>query len=464
MTFMLDFFLKTCYIAGMNDKLKKIILLLGDIGVLYLSLYITLIIRYQSLPNVQTWQSHITPFSIIFFVWIVVFFIANLYNLHLAVNNSKFIVTSIRSMLVAGLLSVVFFYTNPNLPITPKTNLIILIISILFFLLWRRAFNWVLGAYLPKNKIAFIGYNEQIKELIKIFNEKPHLGYIPSLVISKNKIDEKIFHEKNTYKLSKLIKEKNINTVILADDPHQSHAIRSSLFSCLHLNINLFSLPNFYEVITGKIPLDAINQMWFLENLNKGTKTFFNIFKRVSDIALALIILFLTLPFWLIIIIIIKYESPGSIFYFSRRSGKNKKIFNLIKFRTMRENGNNHAYTKKNDPRITKFGVFMRKTRIDEIPQVINILRGEISFVGPRPERPELIINLEKEIPFYNERMLVKPGLSGWAQIAEYHSPTVEDTIKKLQYDLFYVKNKSIYLDLVIMLKTILMIAKGGGR
>jgi len=129
---MLDFFLKTCYIAGMNDKLKKIILLLGDIGVLYLSLYITLIIRYQSLPNVQTWQSHITPFSIIFFVWIVVFFIANLYNLHLAVNNSKFIVTSIRSMLVAGLLSVVFFYTNPNLPITPKTNLIIfLIISIL---------------------------------------------------------------------------------------------------------------------------------------------------------------------------------------------------------------------------------------------------------------------------------------------------------------------------------------------
>src|SRR3989339_326380 len=109
--------------------------------------------------------------------------------------------------------------------------------GLLFFLLWRRAFNWVLGAYLPKNKIAFIGYNEQIKELIKIFNEKPHLGYIPSLVISKNKIDEKIFHEKNTYKLSKLIKEKNINTVILADDPHQSHAIRSSLFSCLHLNI-----------------------------------------------------------------------------------------------------------------------------------------------------------------------------------------------------------------------------------
>src|SRR3989339_603738 len=294
----------------------------------------------------------------------------------------------------------------------PRFPLSFLFGLLLFFLLWRRAFNWVLGAYLPKNKIAFIGYNEQIKELIKIFNEKPHLGYIPSLVISKNKIDEKIFH----------------------------------------------------EVITGKIPLDAINQMWFLENLNKGTKTFFNIFKRVSDIALALIILFLTLPFWLIIIIIIKYESPGSIFYFSRRSGKNKKIFNLIKFRTMRENGNNHAYTKKNDPRITKFGVFMRKTRIDEIPQVINILRGEISFVGPRPERPELIINLEKEIPFYNERMLVKPGLSGWAQIAEYHSPTVEDTIKKLQYDLFYVKNKSIYLDLVIMLKTILMIAKGGGR
>ena len=144
--------------------------------------------------------------------------------------------------------------------------------------------------------------------------------------------------------------------------------------------------------------------------------------------------------------------------------GKNNKIFKAIKFRTMREEGNDRRLTAANDSRITKFGSFLRKIRLDELPQVINVLKGELSFVGPRPERPEFIEKLEKAIPFYRERMLVKPGLSGWDQVSgEYHSPSYEDSLKKLQYDLYYIKNRSIYLDLSIILKTIATVLKGGG-
>ena len=136
----------------------------------------------------------------------------------------------------------------------------------------------------------------------------------------------------------------------------------------------------------------------------------------------------------------------------------------MIKFRTMSEDGNNRNPTTLNDRRVTTFGSFLRKTRIDEIPQVINVLIGDMSFVGPRAERPEIVSLLEKEIPFYRERMLVKPGLTGWDQISgEYHSPSQEDTIKKLQYDLFYIKNRSIYLDLSIILKTVATVLSRSG-
>ena len=204
--------------------------------------------------------------------------------------------------------------------------------------------------------------------------------------------------------------------------------------------------------------------MWFLENFNENNKIWFDRSKIIYDFILALMIFIITLPFWLIIAIIIKIESRGPVFFVMKRAGKNDKIFKHIKFRTMKEEGNDHSPTRSNDSRITKFGNILRKTRIDELPQVINILKGEMSFVGPRPERPELAFELEKQIPFYNQRTLVKPGLTGSDQVSgEYHSPSKEDSLKKLQYDLFYIKNRSIFLDLTIILKTIATVVSRGG-
>ncbi|PIR13655.1 sugar transferase [Candidatus Falkowbacteria bacterium CG11_big_fil_rev_8_21_14_0_20_39_10] len=453
----------------MNNNLKKFSLLIGDVAMLYLALYFTLLIRYSAQINQELWQGHFAPFSLVFVVWILIFYISDLYNLSLAVSNSRFFQLTGRSLAIAALLSIAFFYLNPNINIAPKTNMLIFVVvfAVLFFL-WRQFFNWSLKSYLPKNNIAIIGFNNQAMELISELKQKPHLGYRVSFVISRDFDQNNIDHIPVFSKISdlkNLIKAKAINTVIIASDPHKSDELRNILFGCLELKVNYINLPNFYEDITGKIPIEVINQMWFLENLSRGSRSGFDFIKRIYDIVLALAVFIITLPFWPIIALIIKMESSGPAFFISRRAGKNYKNFKLIKFRTMREEGNDRSLTKVDDNRVTKFGKLMRTTRIDEVPQMINVIKGEMSFVGPRPERPELIEELQKQIPFYNERTLVKPGVTGWDQISgEYHSPTREDTLKKLQYDLFYIKNRSIYLDLSIILKTIATILSQGGR
>ncbi|MBU1991677.1 sugar transferase, partial [Patescibacteria group bacterium] len=449
----------------MNNRLKKIALLGGDIIILYASLYFTLLIRYF---NADLLTIHLWPFSIIFLLWLIIFYIANLYNLNLAVNNFIFFQISSKALIIASLTSIAFFYLLPNIGIAPKRILFIYIIvfSLLFYL-WRQFYNWSLKAYLPKNKLAIIGCNKLVKELIDELQKKPHLGYIISLIAddtNENISINNIPIIKNLVDLPKLIKKDRITSIIFTIDPHQSPELRTALFNCLPLKINYFSLPDFYEIITGKIPLEAIDQMWFLEKLNESNKIWFDCFKKFYDFFLALIILLITLPFWLIIAIIIKTTNPGPVFFIMQRLGKNGKIFKLIKFRTMNEKNNDYSPTCANDPRITKFGSFLRKTRIDELPQLLNIIKGEMSFVGPRPERPELATELTKQIPFYNERLLIKPGLSGSDQVSgEYHSPSKEDSLKKLQYDLFYIKNRSVYLDLSIILKTIATVISRSG-
>jgi len=452
-----------------SNNIKKILLLLGDSFLLYFSLYLALLIRYQELPAKELWQSHFWPFTIIFIAWLIIFYITNLYDLRLAVNNGVFWQNSSRTWLITSLLSVAFFYLMPNIGIAPKTNLLIFVfIFALLFFIWRQFYNWSLKSYLPKNNLLIIGLNDEVKELAKELNERSHLGYVICAIISQEETFSEISGIKiiNSYKnLAELAKEKKISAIVISTNPHESAELREALFACLPLKISYFSLPIFYENITGKVPINVINQMWFLDNLSEGNKTTFDALKRVFDLILALLSIFITIVFLPLIGLIIKLDSKGPVFFTQIRLGKNGLPFRMIKFRTMREENNNRTLTVANDTRVTRVGSFLRKTRIDELPQLINIIRGEMSFIGPRPERPELVKELVKTIPFYQERMLVKPGVTGWDQVSgEYHSPTEQDTIKKLQHDLFYIKNRSYYLDFSIILKTIYTVFSKGGR
>jgi exopolysaccharide biosynthesis polyprenyl glycosylphosphotransferase len=452
----------------MDYRFKQFILFLGDLLVMNLALYFSLWLRYGDNPALGNWEKNWGPFVIVFLFCLVAFYISDLYDLHSAINNSRFFGRVGQSLVIAAILSVLLFYLVPFHNLTPKTNLAIFILVFAFLLiLWRQSFNSLLKSYLPRINLAVIGYNDLAEKIIRELKQKPQLGFSLSFILAEKSEHKEIDGTpifNNLRDLPALIAKRKINKIILAAAP-DSQELRTLLFECLPLKISFTNLADFYENVSGKIPLEVIDKMWFLENLSEGDKSSFDLFKRMTDLAMASIIFLVLLPFWLVIAVIIKLESKGPVFFIQTRLGERAKAFRMIKFRTMKTENNDQSPTQAVDHRVTRFGSFLRKTRLDETPQVINIIKGEMSFVGPRPERPELIEVLEKQVPFYRERMLVKPGVTGADQTSgEYHSPSYEDTMKKLQYDLYYIKNRSLYLDLSIILKTISTVLSRAGR
>ncbi|HPT08693.1 MAG TPA: exopolysaccharide biosynthesis polyprenyl glycosylphosphotransferase [bacterium] len=447
-----------------HTKLKQFFLLIIDILLLILSLRIALTLRFLDIPSAVVWQNHLKFFIPIFVLWILIFYINSLYDFRKIINQNKLIEQSTKGIAVAFVISIIFFYIFPDANMSPKTILLIFTISFyLLFLIWRLLFLMINKKYLPSINIAIIGYNEIILKIIQTIKKNKQLGYtIKFIQTEKNNVlvdiaeqyDLMIIDDVN--QLSRAIKEYKINILILEKDVSEMKELQKTLFNLLPTGISYYNLTKFYEEISGQIPIEILNKGWFLENLNLASKRNFERIKRLYDLVLATLLLLLTLPFWPLIILIIKLGSRGPIIFKQVRVGKNGQHFNFYKFRSMREENNNREITEKHDKRVTPFGQFMRKTRIDELPQLINVLKGDMAFVGPRPERPEIIKELSKNIPFYGIRNLIKPGITGWDQISgEYHSASINDTYKKLQYDLYYLKNRSVYFDLSIILKTI---------
>lgn len=455
-------------------RIKKLILLIGDVIILYASLVITLTIRYQGF-DFNIFKEHLLPFSIIYLLWLIIFYIHNLYDLDLAKNNIEFSSALIRALIIGGFISIAFFYLAPNITsitITPKTNLVlnILVFMVLFYG-WRYLFNFLAGSLKLKINTAIIGYNPQAIELAKEMIKNPQLGYKLKLIIKNHeeidKIDlPKIKITQGLENLKETLEEEKITTAIVAPEIYQSPDLIQNLFECIRYKIDFVNLSEFYENLTQRVPLTAINQVWFLENISQRQRTLYEFSKRIFDFVFASILLIISLPFWLIIALVIKFTSSGPIFYKQTRIGKEGKPFKIIKFRSMTKDAEKDGakWAEDDDKRVTKFGKFIRKTRLDELPQLWNIIKGEMSFVGPRAERPEFHKQLKANIPFYQERHLIKPGLSGWAQIKYGYGSTIKDSFEKVQYDLYYVKNRSFPFDLAIILKTINIILRGKGR
>lgn len=455
-------------------KIKKYILILGDIVILYASLIIALAIRYRGF-DFNIFESHLMPFSILYLIWLIVFFIHDLYDLDVAKNNVNFSSALIRALFINGLISVLFFYLAPQSlfgALTPKTNLFLnILIFVILFYGWRYLFNFLLGSLKIKMNAAIVGYNPQAIELAKEIIKSPQMGYKLKLLIKNSEpVDRTEIPEikiiQGLKNLKEILEQEKINIAIISPEVYQFPNLIQNLFDCIRYKIDFINLAEFYENFTRKVPLNAINQVWFLENISQGKREFYEISKRIFDLFFAFVLLIISLPFWLIIGLIVKLDSTGSIFYRQTRIGQQGKPFVLTKFRSMGKDAEKDGpkMAQKNDPRITKFGKFLRKTRIDELPQLWNIIKGEMSFVGPRAERPEFHQELKEKIPFYQERYLIKPGLSGWAQIKYGYGSSVEDNFEKVQYDLYYIKNRSFIFDLSIILKTINIVLRGGGR
>jgi exopolysaccharide biosynthesis polyprenyl glycosylphosphotransferase len=436
--------------------MRKITLFLIDIFLLYTSLVTMLAVRYDETFSEQL-QIHLIPFGVIFALWLIIFYIANLYDQHTFRNSANFYTNLFRAIVIAGVISTSFFYLIPIFGITPKTNLFIFIV--IFSVLdtaARTLFNYAAGKIF-KRSVLIVGDTPSTHETADFIIKNPQLGY--ELV--------EIINPDNIQHLKEAIDGQHINIIVISPEGYQIPELINVFYHALDKRIIFYDLLTFYERITGKVPLGAISQTWFLENLSEGQKHGYEFFKRIGDVVFGLVFGIISLIFYPFIIIAMQIDSPGPIFYRQTRIGRMGKTFQLIKFRNMIPNAEaktGAVWASENDPRITRVGNFLRKTRLDEIPQFWIIVKGEMSLVGPRAERPEFHKTLKREVPFYEERYLIKPGLSGWAQINYPYGASVNDAAEKLKYDLYYIKNRSIALDIGIILKTIRISLSQAGK
>jgi exopolysaccharide biosynthesis polyprenyl glycosylphosphotransferase len=452
-----------------NYKRRQFLLLFVDILLFYLSLFVALEIRTAGGLGFDSYREHVQGFVPILLIWVLVFYTAGLYSLDRPFGGLEFAGKTIAISATSVLLSALYFYLAPSISISPKTNLALF--SLFFtgaILGWRYGYGRVSRLFLPKVGVAFIGATQEALALAEEIELRSHLGYQARLFFDERALHlevAKVPLVSDATRLAQAIDEHEVDLVILTDGSLLTEDIQRRLFDLLEQRVRFMRLPDFYELLLRRVPIGAINEAWFLENIDLRAKRLYDVIKRILDFAGSLVVFAATLPLWLIAALAVKLESPGPVFFTQARLGRGSRPFTIVKFRTMRTTANDFRPTKEKDDRVTAFGSFMRKTRIDEIPQVLNILRGDMSFVGPRPERPELVKELEAAIPFYRQRLLVKPGITGWDQVSgEYHSPSIDDTFKKLQYDLYYVKNRSALLDASIVFKTVSTVFSRSGR
>jgi sugar transferase (PEP-CTERM system associated) len=263
-------------------------------------------------------------------------------------------------------------------------------------------------------------------------------------------------------------KRLKVNKVVVSLTERRGVFPLQEILNCKLSGIQVLDAPTFYEQMTGKLLLENITPSWFIFSEGFRVTTLRRVVKRMMDVLCSLLGIVLVLPLLPLLVLAIKVDSRGPVFFRQVRVGEGDKDFLVFKFRTMRQDAEQQTgavWAGEDDPRITRVGHFLRKTRLDEIPQLFNVLKGDMSFVGPRPERPEFVAMLKEVIPYYSERHFVKPGITGWAQVSYPYGSSVEDAIEKLRYDLFYIKHLCAIFDIFIILKTIHVVLFGkGGR
>lgn len=362
------------------------------------------------------------------------------------------------------------YYQVPYIAIENKMLTITLLIFFVFQSSWYSLYYYImkLPSFARKTLILGTGLKaERIGSFLNHTNDHYILkGYVSTRNDPITVPEFKIVANVNT--IIEKVKNDHIDTIVMALTEQRGNNVIDKLITCKLLGVNVIDLPSFYELLTGKLPVEEIDPSWLVNTYGLRITKFSKTSKRVFDLFFSFIVTLFSLPFLPIIALLIRLGSEGPVFYKQIRVGEMGKNFYIYKFRTMcqgAEKKTGIAWAKKDDPRTTKLGRFLRKTRLDEFPQLFNVLKGDMSFIGPRPERPEFVERINEVTPFYKERHFVKPGITGWAQIRYPYGASFGDAIEKLRYDLYYIKNKSFFLDILIVFETIKVIVfRRGGR
>ncbi len=424
------------------------LIILPDIVLLYLSLYAAIVWRYRGSLDTEGVAGHFRAFSFLFVFWLVVFFIHGLFEAAAFRRYTSLIFNLLSATLVNLLVAVIYFYFQPNLILTPRRFLLLQIsIAFIFLLCWHLMVKYILKNRLIQ-EIYLFSFNKELSYLEQAIKDHPYLGFRVVGHLNEQTLPGAVF-----YKNQGIILPENLPT---------KPGVLQEFYELRTKGVNFYNHQDFYEQLLRRVYISQLNEIWFLENVDYKEQRFYNLVKRIIDLffgIIGLVLFLVTFPFCAILI---KLTSEGRVLFVQERVGQKGRLFKVYKYRSM-SGGAVNTWTSVNDPRITKFGKFLRISHMDELPQFINLLFGHISLVGPRPEQAHIVEELKKQIPFYDERHLVKPGITGWSQLNLY-AGSLEESKLKLQYDLYYIKNRGFLLDLEIILKTIYYVFTWQGR
>lgn len=458
-------------------RLKQLTLLGGDLILLYIGLYISVLLRYFEFNRAVKEFVHLFfPLTYLYLLGIIILFIIGLYDITRFKSKWAIIQKIILSATIWFSFGIFYFYLSPKVSITPKTILILNTISgFSLIMIWHYCYNKFLSSTIWQVSIVFAGKTPETTELINFLKQEPALGYkvlgIIETTTSINFEQSIPIASRLTDLLDQTEVRKTPQIIVIAPHFASNNEFLKELYTHLFQQIQTVELAKFYEDIFGRIPPFTFSESWFLINLHEQQKKMYDRVRIIFDYLLALILgigFFITFPF---IAIAIKASSPGPILFRQERVGRQEKKFILYKYRTMKVLGSDGSaemhgpeFAKKDDPRITRVGKFLRRTRLDELPQFINILKNQMGIIGPRPERPEFVKQLTEKLPFYSLRHLIKPGLTGWAQLRNAYYGSIEENLRKLEFDLYYIKNRGPLIDIAITLKTINVVMRMLGR
>ncbi len=439
----------------MSNRAKTFLLFFGDVACLLLALILTIAVKTGGDWGHRYFDAHFNLFMIVYPFWLFVFFIEGLYALR-TYNPASLSTSLMRSIgtSLAGSFVIIYLLPITITKLTPKTNLLIISLTALALLYgWRKLFLSFFSDVRRNRGVLLIG-SETTTELVREeIKRKPYLGYrIIRTMQTEHAVQEKL--------------PEGVELIAVERSSTKDSVLLGQIFNLLG-TIEVIDLAKFAENISGKIPLSSIDETWFIEYCGHQESRSYDLLKFLLDRIVALIMLIMLIPVAAILVPILLLFHGRPILFTQTRTGLNNKPFTLYKLRSMVRDAEKAGaqWAKPGDARITFLGKILRKTRLDELPQLINILKGEMSLVGPRPERPEIIDSeLAKKIPYYNLRHMVKPGVTGWAQVMFRYGYSTEDSLEKLQYDLFYVKNRNLFLDIIVILKTIKTVITGAGQ
>jgi sugar transferase (PEP-CTERM system associated) len=393
----------------------------------------------------------------------ICFYFGDLYNLRVVSDRREMFIRIVQGLGVTSLVLGVLYFWFPEMVIGRGVFLIAAALVVVFVIGWRVAWDWLARAVGPRERLLIIGTNPAAITLARELFNRRELGVEITGFISDSAetpvgtpmVNPGVIG--SIEDIPELVRTRGVDRVVVSLADARGRLPMDKLLDMKLAGVTFDHLASVYEEYTGKIAVENLRPSWLIFSAGFRKSVLVTASKRSLDCVVASFGFLLALPLMLLTALGIKLTSPGPLLYHQIRVGQNGKLFTIHKFRSMRVDAEKHTgavWAQKNDSRITPVGSFMRKTRLDELPQLWNVIKGDMSLVGPRPERPEFVEELTKQIPFYGQRHAVKPGLTGWAQVSYTYGASVEDALEKLQYDLFYIKHLNLPLDLFIIFKT----------